>query len=123
VRSYTSTTVAMIFTFLASGFFHEWIVTVFLYREECERCFYPQMLGAQMMFFIWNAIVVAIEFSLGQHFSLTNMIGITLPPAIVSFLALYTALPIVHWFMNDYCESGWFHHGIIGFPSFFVEDY
>ena len=69
-----------------------------------------------LAFFLWNAVVVSMEYFLvGLH--LFQWIRQNLPKPAVTALVLSTALPVTHWFTADLLQSDYFEHGGVGFPA------
>ena len=120
----------MMCTFLASGLFHEWILHVMFYihssdkdaNGHCSSCFYPNMYGKNLMFFLWNGILMFLEFTIGKRFSIFQRIGKSLPPVAVTFFVLMFAMPVTHWFFGDYVKSNLFHDSQLCFPTFLIKN-
>lgn len=106
--------------FLASGFFHEWLLGVTLYPDydslNCTppTCFQPGY-GRNTLFFVWNAILIGIEYAVGGA-AVFKMLKTHLNRTIFSLLVTATALPVAHWFTNDYVRSDFFLDGQLGWP-------
>lgn len=109
-------------TFFVSGLFHEWLlysIYVFVdcekdeFGQSCTRCFRPTH-GKQLAFFLWNAVIVMVEYSLG-HFCIFTRVKRTLPVPAVTVLVMMTALPFAHLFFDDYIEGRFFHDLQVGF--------
>mmetsp|Transcript_51007 Transcript_51007/g.75711 ORF Transcript_51007/g.75711 Transcript_51007/m.75711 type:complete len:294 (-) Transcript_51007:125-1006(-) len=124
VLKYFPKYVAAVSTFLASGLFHEWILTGVFYQSddvmhvsgECTSpsCYYP-VHGKNISFFLWNAVIIVTELSIG-HLYVFQWMKTSLPKSIVSLLVVSTALPVAHLFTGDYVKSNYFVHGQVGFP-------
>jgi hypothetical protein len=106
---------------LASGFFHEWLLSFIFYPDhdsvgEClpPTCFRPGY-GRNTLFFVWNASLIGIEYAIGGA-AVFKLLKKHLPPTIVSLLVASTALPVTHWFTNDYVRTDFFHDGQLGWP-------
>jgi len=116
VRKYSSYIIASIAAFLASGLFHEWVLYsmyVIVDSEkdatgQCSTCYYPPSHGKQLAFFIWNAIVVVLQHSIG-HIFLFRWIRENCSAPLVTALVLLTVLPIAHLFLDDYIRGRFFH--------------
>mmetsp|Transcript_24717 Transcript_24717/g.38074 ORF Transcript_24717/g.38074 Transcript_24717/m.38074 type:complete len:424 (-) Transcript_24717:75-1346(-) len=123
---YFGRSVAVFSTFLASGLLHEWILTVVFRPHPHEltgdnndfcgppNCFTP-VLWSSTAFFLWNALMLAGEASLG-HWKIFQWIKCTLPQPIVTALLIMLALPIAHWFCDPYIRSDMFFDGQLAFP-------
>mmetsp|Transcript_365 Transcript_365/g.779 ORF Transcript_365/g.779 Transcript_365/m.779 type:complete len:436 (-) Transcript_365:2568-3875(-) len=122
VRTKYSRLAAATAAFLASGFFHEWLLSVVLYPdydsvgEDCAppACFQPGY-GRNTLFFVWNAGLIGIEYALSGA-AIFKLLKKHLPPVIISLLVTSTALPVAHWFTNDYVRTDFFHDGQLGWP-------
>jgi len=116
VRKYFAPAVAVAAAFIASGLFHEWIlyaIYVVLDSEKdeegkCSSCYYPPMHGKQLAFFMWNAMVIALEYLIGRLYVFTWM-GKNLSPPLITALVIMASLPVAHWFLDDYMRSDFFH--------------
>lgn len=133
VRRYTSTLFALMATFCASGIFHEWLqLTVFpqwdneytlikdnngtIVEETCRilgregedfsplHCYAPQW-GAAMAFFMWQAMLIVIEFTLGRR---CKSIFAHFPVPIKTFLTIVAGGCVAHWFSEPYVHSNFF---------------
>jgi len=124
VRQYCSKPIAALATFVASGLFHEWILTAVFFVHSHEKdgdgncisssCYHPAY-GYNLAFFLWNAGIIAMEHYIGGLY-LFQWIKRTLPRPIITALVLSTALPVAHWFTYDLIKSDYFVHGQVGFP-------
>jgi len=122
VRTKYSRLAAATAAFLASGFFHEWLLSVVLYPdydsvgEDCAppACFQPGY-GRNTLFFVWNAGLIGIEYAFTGA-AIFKLLKKHLPPVIISLLVTSTALPVAHWFTNDYVRTDFFHDGQMGWP-------
>ena len=113
---YCPPVVAVAAAFIASGLFHEWILWA-LYvvvdgekdaTGQCSSCYYPPMHGKQLAFFLWNAMVIILEFIIGRLYVFT-WVGKNLPALLVTALVIMASLPVAHWFLDDYIRSDFFH--------------
>jgi hypothetical protein len=64
---------------------------------------------------VWNAIIIALEYSIGGAVVFQLMKN-NLHPTVLSLFVSLTALPMAHWFTHDYVKSDFFHDGQIAFP-------
>ena len=78
-------------------------------------CYYPGY-GRNTLFFVWNALLIGFEYAIGGS-AIFQLIRAHLPPTVVSLLVASTALPMVHWFTNDYVRSDFFRDTLIGLPA------
>ena len=112
-------------TFVASGIFHDWIVS-FVFRPrpyELEsdgsclmpHCYQVPPIGGSIAFFVWNSIFVTLEFVVGGTMPMQRFIQ-TVPSVVRTILLLCLALPVAHWFCEPYVVSNFFDHARIGFP-------
>jgi hypothetical protein len=123
VRKYFSRTTAVIASFVASGVFHEWLLTTLfaplshnqLDKDgECTDCYKPTYGGA-LVFFIWQAIVIAVEMMIGQTESVISLTK-NMPQPIRTVLVISLGLPVAHFFCEPYVRSDFFSHGQMGLP-------
>jgi hypothetical protein len=75
---------------------------------QCTTCYYPPTHGKQLAFFVWNAMVVMLQHSIGHLFPF-RWIGETFPAPLITALVLLTVLPITHLFLDDYVRGRFFH--------------
>ena len=130
LRLYFSTTTAVMCTFLASGLFHEWILTILFYihkkdRDEngyCSSCFYPHTYGKNLMFFLWNGVLIGVQFVLVKKFSIFSRLEKKLSPLIITFLVLMCGLPVGHWFLGDIVKARHLHQSQLILPVFVILD-
>jgi len=127
IRRYSSTFVASLGVFIASGLFHEYLVHVVMIYKRDPKVMYTSsscpakvlehevQLGTNMAFFAWNGILVVIERLLKKH-PMAKSIGLALPPYVVPFFIVLMALPVAHWFSNPYVRGGYFYDLQVGFP-------
>lgn len=122
IRTKYSRLAASTATFVTSGLFHEWLLSIVFYpgTEEligacmAPTCYVPGY-GRNTLFFIWNAILIGLEYAIGGAAVFQGMKK-HLPLTLVSLLVSLTALPAVHWFTNDYVRSDFFEDMQLGFP-------
>ncbi len=121
VRTKYSKMAAAASTFLASGLFHEWLLSVMLYQDhdshgDCTppSCFRPGY-GRNTLFFVWNAMLIGLEYAIGSA-AIFQMLKANLPTTVLSLLIASTGLPVAHWFTNDYVRTDFFNDGQIGWP-------
>jgi len=110
VYKYSSKTLAILATFLASGAFHEYLLLVIFHEDDNVNVAF----GKNTSFMMWNAGIITIESFIGSMFVFQWMKK-TLPKPLLTFLILSTALPIAHWFIHPYTKNGFFEDIIIGF--------
>lgn len=119
IRTKYSRGVASIAAFLASGFFHEWLLAVVFYPDfedgSCSPICYTPGYGRNTLFFIWNAMLIALEYAFSGA-AIFQLFRTHLPVTAVSLMVAMTALPAAHWFTNDYVRSDFFKDMQLGFP-------
>lgn len=126
VRKYFySTTVAVVATFLASGVFHEWLLWAIFTNTrgqldpitgECVSSCYEPTYGTSLIFFLWQAALIAIEMMVGRT-PLFREIGRRLPQPVKTILLLVMGIPVAHYFMEPYFKCGFFFpHAQPGLP-------
>lgn len=118
VRTHSSAFMASLAAFVASGLFHEWIVSVMAFKRECasseQVCYQPQ-LGSNAAFFLWNAGVIAIESILRRN-ALVKNVGSFMPRIGITMIIIMTSLPLAHLFADPYIRAGFFHDYQQGYP-------
>mmetsp|Transcript_542 Transcript_542/g.1187 ORF Transcript_542/g.1187 Transcript_542/m.1187 type:complete len:468 (-) Transcript_542:301-1704(-) len=119
VRTKFSRSSASLATFLASGIFHEWLLSVVFYPDSedgtCSPICYTPGYGRTSLFFVWNAILIGFEYAVGGA-AIFQLFRKHLPLTVVSLMVTSTALPVAHWFTNDYVRSDYFNDAQAGFP-------
>lgn len=116
VRSKFSRFTASMSTFIASGVFHEWLLSV-VYLPDNPSLPSPHSptYGRNTLFFVWNALLIGMEQIIGGAL-IFQVMKKHLPPVVVSLLVSLAALPVAHWFTFDYVKDDFFRDGQIGFP-------
>lgn len=115
---------AAVGAFVASGLFHEWLLTfVFEPLEfekgphgECElpRCYHAP-LGGSTAFMLYNALFVVLEYGLGGTKPIAMFVKYVPTPLRTAALIMLGLL-VVHWFCHAYTTSNFFDHGKIALP-------
>lgn len=102
--------VAVLATFLASGLLHEYVLLVTtLHGDYKPKLFY------QTLFFMWNGMMVVLEGFLSSRKEAQSMVRI-LPKPVKTLLVLMTAIPVAHWFLDEYVANDFFGDFIVGYP-------
>ncbi|KAL7545405.1 hypothetical protein ACHAWF_008754 [Thalassiosira exigua] len=122
VRMKFSRFVASLATFVASGLFHEWLLMITLHYDVDEgsgsctppNCFIPGY-GRNTLFFVWNTLLISLEYALGGA-AVFQLAKKHVPLTLLSLMVTSTALPVAHWFTNDYVRSDFFKDVQLGFP-------
>jgi len=110
VRTFTNSRVlAVLVTFVVSGIIHEYVNLVLFFDREVH------FEWKQILFFSWNAILVLLEYALGDFF-LFRWISEHVPSYIVSTLVVTTALPLAHLFLGDWIKGGYFDSVMMAEP-------
>jgi len=120
VRKITSSrSAAAISAFIMSGLLHEYILYLISIPQsthpDTQYVNYKPTYGSQFCFFAWNGILMILEYIFVTHFR-TKLKSSTPPPILTSMLVVSLALPISHWFTNEYIRSDLFSHYSVGFP-------
>jgi len=111
---------ATVAAFVASGIFHEWLLSIVFYpdddEQECREptCYRPAY-GRNLVFFLWNSILIGMEYMTASWTVWRTLKG-SLPKVIILLLVSLTALPFAHWFTHDYVRTDFFHDTSIGIP-------
>jgi hypothetical protein len=110
--------------FLASGIFHEWLLT-FVFQPlpfelgpngECvfPLCYQPS-LGGSTAFMLYNAFVIMIEYAVGGTKPVAMFVT-HVPTPLRTVALIMLGLPVVHWFCDPYTISNFFDHAAICVP-------
>lgn len=99
--------VAVFGAFTASGLFHEWLL-------PCVFFDYPNVVGGALVFFAWQAMLVALEAAIGFT-AVIQSIKTTLPRPVRSLLVILCGIPFACWFLDSYVNSNFFEHGMMVF--------
>ena len=128
-RIYFSSIVAGIFTFFASGFLHEILMSIifFINNDEkdengnCESCYKPSY-GRQIMFFMWFGIVVTMEYIVTKYFPKIHQSFKKLPKPVIIMIGFITGMPVLHLTFGDMVIGKYFHHSQMSLPLFVLID-
>lgn len=103
--------------FVASGLFHEWMLSVVFFPDKFDQDFGSLEVGygRNTLFFSWNAMLIGLEYLIGG-FGVFQLLKKQLPVLLLSLMVASTALPVAHWFTNDYVRGDFFKDGQVGFP-------
>jgi hypothetical protein len=83
-------------------------------REELESKGI-RVFGKQLLFFVWNALVLALE-PLVKDKPFFQFICKRLPGPLQTALVILTVLPLGHLFTDVYVDTGFYSSFAIGFP-------
>lgn len=122
VRKHHSKYAAVMSTFVASGLFHEWMsMSMFPNWGYCSadiddgdgmtpsECYGPPW-GFSLMFFLWQAGLIALEFQIG-HWKIFSCI----PGPLQTPLLICSGAIVGHWFLIPYVDSNYFEHASLTF--------
>ena len=126
MRKYCGSTKISVFaTFLASGMFHEWLLwAVFMPTKgqldpesgECASSCYEPKYGRSVIFFLWQAALIAMELSIGRA-QIFKHLGQILPQPIKAILIVALGSPVGHFFTEPYFRCRFFfYHAQPGIP-------
>jgi hypothetical protein len=110
---------AAMITFLVSGLLHEYILYAMTLRagvpnNPMQKPFVPSY-GRQLLFFIWNGIVLLIE-RLLEGTAPVRWMQQNVPKPVRTALVLLTVLPVGHLFTDEYIRSCFYSDISLGFP-------
>ena len=120
VRKHSSRTLAALATFVMSGVLHEYVLLLLSLATSTNAqkpnavAIYEPTYGNQFCFFAWNGMLMLLEYLFASRMS--AKVKLSLPPVIKSILVVLMALPVAHWFTDEYIRSGLFSHYSVGFP-------
>lgn len=104
---------------MASGVLHEVVVSVIAIKARL----YPEIgldyvprYGNQLLFFVWNGVLLLLEHAFGKHPVIQWMVK-NLPQPIITCLVLLMVLPMSHLFTDEYLRSGFFTDFSISCPT------
>lgn len=120
VRSLTNSATAATFAvFIVSGIIHEFILGLFAYASSIEKTDSSRdwlslwSFGNQTLFFLWNAVIILIELSIG-HMFVFQWIKNNLPKGTIGILVVLSALPVGHLFTDEYVKLGFYEDFSLG---------
>ena len=119
LRKYFSRTTASIGTFVASGLLHEYVLAIIFLKGNVSPEEQRRNYGMHMAFFAYNGIIVLIEHALkGNKYCAQCFAEIqkVLPKQAIAALVLLIALPVSHWFTDEYVISGFYTDYSLGLP-------
>eukprot|EP00594_Rhizosolenia_setigera_P017024 CAMPEP_0178955942 /NCGR_PEP_ID=MMETSP0789-20121207/9912_1 /TAXON_ID=3005 /ORGANISM="Rhizosolenia setigera, Strain CCMP 1694" /LENGTH=415 /DNA_ID=CAMNT_0020637683 /DNA_START=352 /DNA_END=1599 /DNA_ORIENTATION=+ len=130
IRSMTnSATVATLSTFFLSGLLHDYLLVLFTFTRERRRNTNDDIhslimnimysnndglsvavsFGNQTLFFLWNAILIALESYIVKHndfLFVFEWMKNNLPKRVISLLVVLCAVPLGHLFTDEYTALG-----------------
>lgn len=125
VRRYFSKTTAVVAAFLASAAFHEWLLLAVFFPSSgqldpgtgvCISSCYTPTYGNALVFFLWQALLIAMEIMVGGS-PIVQQLSKTLPQPVKTSLIIAMGIPLAHYFTEPYFRSGFFFvHGSPGSP-------
>jgi len=99
-------------TFLASGLFHEYILTALsLHSTQVIK----PVFGKNTAFMMWNATTLTVEFITWKT-PIVKYLRSKLPAPILTTCVIFSAIPVAHWFIHPYVKIGFFHDFEPGLP-------
>jgi len=108
--------IAVLATFFSSGVFHEWIlILVFAMGGGNSFGSYEASYGGTTVFFVWQALLIGLELTLGKT-KYVQRVARILPRPLKSLLVVGMGLPLAHLFLRPYVSSFFFEHGAAGLP-------
>lgn len=126
VRKHSSSrALAALVTFIVSGILHEYVLLLLSLptsanADESETYInYEPSYGSQFCFFAWNGMLMLLEYVfINYYWTMAPQLKLkfSAPPIIKSMLVILMALPVAHWFTDEYVRSGLFSHYAVGFP-------
>ena len=81
---------------------------------------YNPKYGYSTMFFLSNALFIAIEI-FAKDTKVISLASSFIPQPLATALIVCCVLPIAHWFADDYINSGYFDHMTYAFPIFHIK--
>ncbi|KAL9189466.1 hypothetical protein ACHAXT_009141 [Thalassiosira profunda] len=115
-KHFGNRTLASLAAFVMSGLLHEYILLlVSTSRHDDTDETYRPVYGSQFCFFAWNGMLMAGEY-LFVNWAMAPRLKVPAPPIVKSLLIILLALPVSHWFTDQYVNSGLFSHYAVGFP-------
>jgi len=106
----TSTYIAVLATFVASGILHEYVNLVLF------RSLGTLFQWKNIIFFGWNGLLIVSQYLFG-HWTIFQWVSKKLPQSIITTLVILTAVPLGHLFFGDWIEAGYFDHVNMCLPS------
>jgi hypothetical protein len=130
VRCYSgSSMVGTCAAFLASGLFHEWLVVnvgVILPHQldaqgNCRHSCFPYTPGATLVFFVWQAMLVAGEGMIQYYYpKCMPWMAKVVPRPFLTVMVVALGIPMAHWFIDPYIHSDFFVHGRYALPMILI---
>ena len=125
VRTYFSPAAAIACTFVASGLFHELLLSnIYCIHDNdldedgnCDMCYFPTY-GRQSLFFTWFGILINVENFIVNRCPKIHNIFRKLPRLFVNASVVMLGLPVAHWFVGDMVAAKYLHHCQLSIPTF-----
>jgi Membrane bound O-acyl transferase family len=114
-QQFMSKRMALFFTFMVSGFMHEYFRSILFYQhpdDNPETSYYVPTLFKLTAFFAWNGMALLLERPMTPYL---QPIASKLPTIVVSTWLVLLVIPVSHWFFGDWIIGGIFYdisHGL-----------
>ena len=114
------TYIAVFLTFVASGFFHDFVNSCIFYKSigateygKCDGC-YDYKYGSMTSFFLFTGLMMMLQKPVGQ-LSVIQWMSKHFPTVVVSTLLVVIHLPVAHWYYGSWVAGGFFVDAAFGF--------
>eukprot|EP00536_Pseudo-nitzschia_multiseries_P014918 jgi/Psemu1/311532/fgenesh1_kg.788_\ len=115
-KIFSSKTLAVLMTFLSSGLFHEWLLLMLFFGGGSDKSVtYRPQYGGTTIFFLWQALLIGLEFTIGRS-KLFRAMSRHMPQPLKTAFVVGTGIPFAHFFLEPYCKSKFFRDGASGLP-------
>lgn len=100
-------------TFGASGLIHEYVLVVLSCYSNKG---YTPSYGLHLAFFCYNGVLVMLEYVFIGSSLHQKIADLSLPAPVVTAMVIGTALPIAHWFTDEFIRCGMYEGIKVGCP-------
>ena len=111
--------VAAACAFIVSGLLHEFVLMIIALKAkhypEIGNGYVPRW-GNHMLFFLWNGVLIVLEYTVRDQ-PLIQWMSKNLPRPVITCLVIMMVLPMAHLFTDEYVRSGFYDDFAVGCPT------
>mmetsp|Transcript_23290 Transcript_23290/g.46538 ORF Transcript_23290/g.46538 Transcript_23290/m.46538 type:complete len:429 (+) Transcript_23290:299-1585(+) len=113
-------------TFLASGLIHEYVLAVMCHSYGSGDDYFhheKHYYGVHLAFFLYNGILIVLEYAFIGTVLHKKISELSLPSPVLTCMVIGSALPIAHWFTEEYVRHHIYDGLKVGCPMIVTINY